>query len=73
MVSRFQTIVGFDRSMALASSALTALVPLAILGSAVLAQLGHQDLAGRIINRYGLTGGGARRSGSCSGRRRAPA
>lgn len=59
MVSRFQTIVGFDRSMALASSALTALVPLAILGSAVLAQLGHQDLAGRIINRYGLTGGGA--------------
>ncbi|MDH6117724.1 hypothetical protein [Kitasatospora sp. GAS204B] len=45
--------------MALASSALTALVPLAILGGTVLTRIGHQDLAGRIISRYGLTGGGA--------------
>ncbi|GAA1251834.1 hypothetical protein GCM10009665_48150 [Kitasatospora nipponensis] len=59
MVSRFQRIVGFDRSMALASSALTALVPLALLGSTLLTRTGHQDLADRIIHRYGLSGGGA--------------
>ncbi|MEU9380199.1 YhjD/YihY/BrkB family envelope integrity protein [Streptomyces sp. NPDC048279] len=51
--------MGFDRSMALASSALTALIPLSILGSAVLSGAVHYDAAGRIIRRYHLTGAGA--------------
>lgn len=59
VVGRFQRIVGFDRSMALASSGLTALIPLVILCSAVFGYLGHPDIAGRIISRYGLSGGGA--------------
>ncbi|WP_406276130.1 hypothetical protein OHT93_31475 [Streptomyces sp. NBC_00191] len=45
--------------MALASSALTALVPLTILGSAVLDDFVHYDSAERIIKRYSLTGAGA--------------
>ena len=36
VLNRFQLIAGFDRAMALASSALTALVPLAVLAGAVL-------------------------------------
>lgn len=59
VINRFQKIVGFDRSMALASGALTAVVPLAILLGGVLARLGGKDAAGRIVDRYGLTGGGA--------------
>ncbi|MFI6844389.1 YihY/virulence factor BrkB family protein [Kitasatospora sp. NBC_00085] len=59
VVNRFQKVVGFDRSMALASSALTALIPLAILCSSVLTRLSDKDVANRIIDRYGLTGGGA--------------
>ncbi|MEU9131599.1 YhjD/YihY/BrkB family envelope integrity protein [Kitasatospora sp. NPDC048540] len=59
MVNRFQRVAGFDRSMALASSALTALIPLAVLGATVLTRFGPPDVASRIINRYGLTGGGA--------------
>ena len=55
VINRFQKIVGFDRSMALASVALTALVPLAVLSGAALGG----DAADRIVNRYGLTGGGA--------------
>ncbi|CAG6393670.1 hypothetical protein NMG29_34550 [Streptomyces cocklensis] len=55
VVNRFQKIVGFDRSMALASSALTGLVPLLVLSSAVFGN----DVADRIISRYRLTGGGA--------------
>ncbi|MFI1093803.1 hypothetical protein [Streptomyces sp. NPDC020917] len=55
MINRFQKIVGFDRSMALASSALTGLAPLLILSSAVLGG----DIADQVIQRYGLTGGGA--------------
>ncbi|MGW4896684.1 YhjD/YihY/BrkB family envelope integrity protein [Kitasatospora sp. NPDC004240] len=55
VVGRFQRLVGFDRSMALASSALTALVPLAILCGGLLVQLGGRDIAERIIDRYGLT------------------
>ncbi|MFD8749611.1 hypothetical protein ACFV0O_01290 [Kitasatospora sp. NPDC059577] len=51
--------MGFDRSMALASSALTALVPLAILLSSVVVRLGGKDIAQRVIDRYGLTGDGA--------------
>ncbi|MCC9308353.1 YihY/virulence factor BrkB family protein [Kitasatospora sp. RB6PN24] len=59
VVNRFQRIVGFDRSMALASSALTALIPLAVLLASLLRHVGGADVAQRLIDRYGLTGGGA--------------
>ena len=59
VVHRFQRIAGFDRAIALASSALTALIPLAVVSGAALAHGGGRDAAGRIINRYKLTGGGA--------------
>src|SRR4051794_8661800 len=59
MVSRFQKVAGFDRSIALASSALTAIIPLLIVTGAVVSQLGGKDAADRIVDRYGLTGGGA--------------
>ncbi|MQS16683.1 hypothetical protein F7Q99_31970 [Streptomyces kaniharaensis] len=49
--------MGFDRSTALASSAFTALIPLALLVTSILGR--SRDLAGQIISRYGLTGGGA--------------
>ena len=59
VVSRFQKIAGFDRAIALASGALTATIPLMIVISAVSSQLGGKKTADRIIDRYGLTGGGA--------------
>jgi uncharacterized BrkB/YihY/UPF0761 family membrane protein len=59
VVNRFQKIAGFDRAIALASSALTALIPLAIIASLVRSALGGKDTATRIIERYDLTGGGA--------------
>jgi membrane protein len=59
VMGRFQKVAGFDRSMALASSALTALVPLAIVGATVLNSLTSYDVAQHIIKRYGLTGPGA--------------
>jgi uncharacterized BrkB/YihY/UPF0761 family membrane protein len=59
VVHRFQTIAGFDRAVALASSALTASIPLAVISGAVLTHTGGQDVADRIIDRYELTGGGA--------------
>jgi membrane protein len=59
VVSRFQKVAGFDRSIALASGALTAIIPLAVLISALASHLGGKDTAGRIIDRYELTGGGA--------------
>jgi membrane protein len=59
VVNRFQRIAGFDRAIALASSALTALIPLAIVTSAIASRLGGKDTADRIIARYDLTGGGA--------------
>ncbi|MEW2166500.1 YhjD/YihY/BrkB family envelope integrity protein [Streptomyces sp. NPDC007084] len=59
VLNRFQKIVGFDRSMALASSALTAMIPLMILCGAVLSSFSEYDAAERIISRYGLTGQGA--------------
>ena len=58
-INRFQRIAGFDRAIALSSSALTALIPLAIVTSAVASALGGKDTADRIIERYELTGGGA--------------
>ncbi|MFD5563804.1 YhjD/YihY/BrkB family envelope integrity protein [Kitasatospora griseola] len=57
--SRFQRLVGFDRSMALASAALTALIPLALLCGGLAARLGAKDIAERVVERYGLTGDGA--------------
>ncbi|MEU6469483.1 hypothetical protein ABZ927_06065 [Streptomyces massasporeus] len=55
VVNRFQKIAGFDRSMALASGALTALIPLMVLSGAIFGT----EAADRIIKRYGLAGGGA--------------
>jgi uncharacterized BrkB/YihY/UPF0761 family membrane protein len=59
VVNRFQRVAGFDRAVALASSALTALIPLTIIAGAVLSGVGGKDPAERIIERYDLTGGGA--------------
>ena len=59
VVGRFQKVAGFDRAVALASGALTAIIPLAIVTSALSTQLGGRDTASRIIERYDLTGGGA--------------
>ena len=59
VLNRFQKVAGFDRSIALASGALTAIIPLAIFTSSVSSQLGGKGTADRIIDRYELTGGGA--------------
>jgi len=59
VLNRFQKVAGFDRSIALASGALTAIIPLTIAISAVSSQLGGRGTAARIIERYELTGGGA--------------
>src|SRR3954470_23754588 len=59
VLNRFQKIAGFDRAVALASSALTATIPLAIVASSVASHLGGKSTAERIIDRYELTGGGA--------------
>jgi uncharacterized BrkB/YihY/UPF0761 family membrane protein len=59
VVNRFQKVAGFDRSIALASGALTAIIPLMIATSSLSSQLGGKDTAARIIERYDLTGGGA--------------
>jgi uncharacterized BrkB/YihY/UPF0761 family membrane protein len=59
VINRFQKLAGFDRSIALASGALTAVIPLAIFTSALSSQLGGKGTAERIIQRYDLTGGGA--------------
>ena len=52
-------MAGFDRAIALASSALTATIPLTILISAATSGLGGRDTADRIVDRYDLTGDGA--------------
>jgi membrane protein len=60
VLSRFQRITGLDRAVALASSALTAVIPLAVVASAASSKLlDGRNTAERIIDRYGLTGGGA--------------
>jgi membrane protein len=59
VAARFQRIAGFDRAIALASSALTALIPLAIIVSIVADKLGGKDISTRIIDRYDLSGAGA--------------
>ncbi|MFL5862727.1 MAG: YihY/virulence factor BrkB family protein [Solirubrobacteraceae bacterium] len=58
-LNRFQRMAGFDRAIALASSALTGLIPLAIVGGALLPHVDAENAADSIIVRYGLTGGGA--------------
>lgn len=58
-LSCFQRVAGFDRAIALASGALTALIPLAILAGAVLPHVQATDAANWIIDRYRLSGGGA--------------
>ena len=58
-LNRFQKVAGFDRSVALASSALTAMIPLLIVVSATATKLGGKGTADRLIERYDLTGGGA--------------
>jgi membrane protein len=59
VVNRFQKVAGFDRAIALASGALTAIIPLAMVTSTIATHLGGRDTAARIIDRYDLTGGGA--------------
>jgi uncharacterized BrkB/YihY/UPF0761 family membrane protein len=59
VVNRFQKVAGFDRAIALASGALTAVIPLTIITSGVSSELGGKGTADRIIDRYDLTGGGA--------------
>jgi uncharacterized BrkB/YihY/UPF0761 family membrane protein len=59
VVNRFQKVAGFDRAVALASAALTALIPLTIVASSAASELGGKDTAERLIDRYELTGGGA--------------
>ena len=58
-LTRFQRVAGFDRAIALASTALTALIPLAVVVGAILSSAGGSAAANTIIARYGLTGGGA--------------
>jgi uncharacterized BrkB/YihY/UPF0761 family membrane protein len=59
VLTRFQKMVGFDRAIALASSALTALIPIAILLGSLLNKGDAHRVADQIISRYGLTGAGA--------------
>src|SRR3954462_7679923 len=59
VLNRFQKVAGFDRSIALASGALTATIPLTIVTSALASHVGGKSTADRIIHRYELTGGGA--------------
>ena len=58
-VRRFQTLEGFDRAIALASSTFTALLPLAILFAALAPGGEGKSAADRVISRYGLNGEGA--------------
>jgi membrane protein len=59
VLNRFQRVAGFDRAIALASTALTALIPLAIVAGALLSRGDGKDAAHRIIARFDLTGKGA--------------
>jgi uncharacterized BrkB/YihY/UPF0761 family membrane protein len=59
VLNRFQMVAGFDRAIALASSALTALIPLAIIAGTLLPRVSATGAAQWLIERYDLTGGGA--------------
>src|SRR5512132_4006092 len=54
VVNRFQKVAGFDRAIALASSALTATIPLAIIASAVSTHLGGTGTSLGIIGFFFL-------------------
>jgi uncharacterized BrkB/YihY/UPF0761 family membrane protein len=59
VIGRFQQIAGFDRAIALASSALTGLIPLAVVIGAVVGETRGTDIADWIIERFHLSGAGA--------------
>lgn len=59
VLTRFQRMAGFDRAIALASSALTALIPIVIVIGAILPTSEETAVAEQIIRRYQLTGAGA--------------
>lgn len=59
-INRFQKIAGFDRAIALASSALTALIPLVILTGSIIEASSDAEAGDWIIERYELSGAGAR-------------
>lgn len=59
VLTRFERMAGFDRAVALASSALTALIPIVILLGSILPTGDDTEIAQRIISRYRLTGAGA--------------
>jgi membrane protein len=56
---RFSAVEGIDRSIALASSAFTAIIPLSVLLGAVLPRVGEEDTAERLIDNLDLSGAGA--------------
>src|SRR5262245_13445325 len=60
VINRFQKIAGFDRAIALASSGLTASIPLIIALGTVTSNLWGADIADWLVRRYELTGAGAR-------------
>ncbi|WP_053226320.1 YhjD/YihY/BrkB family envelope integrity protein [Solirubrobacter soli] len=60
VINRFQKVAGFDRAIALASSGLTAAIPLTIALGTVMTSLWGTDIADWIVKRYELTGAGAR-------------
>jgi membrane protein len=60
VINRFQKIAGFDRAIALASSALTALIPLVILTGTLIEAGSDAEAGDWIIERYELSGAGAR-------------
>lgn len=53
---RFQALEGFDRAVALASLAFTAIIPLGIVMSGVISD---HDVGAQLVDRYGLEGKGA--------------
>jgi uncharacterized BrkB/YihY/UPF0761 family membrane protein len=59
VLGRFQRIAGFDRAIALASSALTGLLPLLLILGAVVGQARGTEIADWIVDRYDLSGAGA--------------
>jgi membrane protein len=60
VINRFQKIAGFDRAIALASSGLTATIPLVIAIGTLISNVWDADIADWMVKRYELTGAGAR-------------
>jgi membrane protein len=60
VINRFQKIAGFDRAIALASSGLTATIPMIIAVGTIVSNVWDKDVADWIVKRYELTGAGAR-------------